>query len=362
MPPAVHAFTNEDLDVYMLGGNVQINPGSVGFDGTIYKTALESSFSASEAFRINFIDQNWANGPLSSFRLQFVHTHSSLSAGASFGSLSQKWINFYDITNGRTVYRIKNLSNVAGFSGWDSRCQLEYNTNTTPGAETWVAVGAPFQVPLYSVNTIEVIVGDSGGSFKWWVNNLLVAQLTGDTKFTSSTAIESVGFWGWGNNGLGLGRNTFAGIILCTADYMPYGLHVFNPQITGATAYGAGNAEQTSGAYTDINEKVLSTVTGLTMDAAGLLATFAAEDYPAALTGSPIMMARVAANARRGFTGPQNLKVAIQQAAGISYSTALALNGIGFTTVAANFPLDFNGDPWSAVVWNASEPGVESAA
>jgi hypothetical protein len=354
--PALYGFSNEDIDFHLLNGVVNSATSGISFDSNVVKTAIGVSQVRGESHRLYMTDQNWGGARRSAFRYQIAHYTQGGGGGLSFGAgPTGQFLEFSDIQGGRDLFAITNLS--AG-STFVSDCQAMYFNGSV-----WVNVGAPFTVPAgVGIHTITIEMDNSVGIFTWHFNGMLVASYSGDTIWTASADMDCIRHWGWGDQGSG-GHyaNWYSEHIFGSSNFMTYGLHVFNPRITGASAFGAGNSQQVAGVYTDINEDTLNTATGITQDTVGQLSTFAMADMPGSISGAPIFAARVAAMARRGNTGPQTMKLALQQTAGLQLSSAKSLNGIGLITVAEQFLLDYTGVPFSPTVVNAAEGGVQAA-
>lgn len=253
--PNIYSFTNSDIDFYLFGASIYTTPSAVGFNSNI-RTAINCSFLTSEGARIYLTDQCHGGAARSAFRFQFQHYTNATSSGTSFASFSPgNWVVFKDIASGRDVFRLghKNVNN----SSSTSTCYLQYNSNNTVGAATWVDVGAGVVVPAgVSTHTITVVISDTVGVLTWHMNGALMASLAGgDTKFTSSTTIDCISLWGWGNTGVGAYNNIFTAFQLTDENFMTFGLTPIDLVLTGNGA----NQAQVSGDYTVVNEAVLNT-------------------------------------------------------------------------------------------------------
>lgn len=354
--PTIYSFTNSDIDFFLFGASIHTTPSSVGFNSNI-RTAINCSFLTSEGARLYLTEQNHGGAARSAFRFQFQHYTNSTTSGTSFASFSPgNWVVFKDIGLGRDVFRLghKNVNNTSS----TSTCYLQYNSNTTVGAATWVDVGAGVLIPAaVSTHTITVVISDTVGVLTWHMNGALMASLTGgDTKFTSSTTIDCISLWGWGNTGVGAYNNIFAAFQLASEDFMTFGLTPIDAPLSGVGFY----QQQVSGTYTDVNETVIDTSTTKTFDTAGQKTTDTHVAFPVALASSPIMAVRLASYARRGTTGPQTMRHALQQPSGLTTSSAHPLNGIGYTTIADIFLLDPGTSAiWTPTTWNATEVGEQ---
>jgi hypothetical protein len=212
---------------------------------------------------------------------------------------------------------------------------------------------------VLSTHTITGLVADSGGILQWHINGALMTQLLGDTKFTAATTVDYAA--GWVPVGGGSGWNTdtaWSQIMFTSEDYMTYGLAVLNLELSGAGA----DATQDTGVYTDVNELVEDRTTGMTFDTVGDHFSGALADIAGISSGSPIMGFRVAADVRRGASGPSQVKLYVVIGGTRYYSPAIAVNGVGFVTVAYQWDLNpATSAPWTVTQINGLEIGVEAA-
>ena len=71
---------------------------------------------------------------------------------------------------------------------------------------------------------------------------------------------------------------------------------------------------------------------------------------------------RVAADVRRGASGPSQVKLYVVIGGTRYYSPAIAVNGVGFVTVAYQWDLNpATSAPWTVTQINGLEIGVEAA-
>jgi len=341
------AWTNDEVDVGMLSGVVDINPGSRGFDSTIVKKCLAVK-NAEEGWHIDLLTDAWGAAATAAWRYQFSATRSNQPYNSTAFLLL-----FSNQTDGRDLFGIRGApGNFAFYNGY----QLNYWSGTA-----WVAVGPIFLLPnVYHVITVTGLIGDAGGVIRVDVGGVMMAQLVGDTKFTASTTIDRIKHYGPGSSN-GDTWQYVAEMIYCNdSTSMTYGLRVADLALTAAGT----NGTQASGLVTDVNDVPASTATAMAFNAAGQKFTGIATDLPASMATSPILGVRLSALLRRGSTGPQTWLPAVHLATG-GYQTgpARTINGIGYTPVAYPFFVNpFTGVPWTYAEVNGMEYGGEAAA
>jgi hypothetical protein len=342
-------YGNDDIDVSLIGGTV-VTSGH-GMDTALVKTAIYSNAAyLTPSHSIYFTDQKWGGAALASFRLQFLANCGDVG---SFNTHTLKWLVFKNLTSGLEVFRICHVTATRNMT-------LQYNTSSTPGSPTWVAVGVTQTEPAgVHFHTLEVDIHDTTGVLKWYRDGILLASMTGDTKLIGVSTIEVVDFWGWSNDtGFGGGDYYWAMHLLTTVDYQPYGLQVVNPAINGAGAV----AGQDSGVYTDVNETTLNRANGLTLDTAGDGFSGTVADLAGTAATAPIMAVRAAADVRCGSTGPNDVKLFVRVSGTNYYSPSIPISGIGFVTVMYIWELNpATGLPWTIAEYNAAEVGCEAA-
>ena len=347
--PTLLGHSSHDHDFYILNGSVNTNPAARGFDANYVKTAIECS-QPGAGHRIYLRDQNWGGGPRTDVRVQVMHSY------ALFGNFQGTYgyvMLIKDLVTGKNLVRVYAITNSTNTLG------LWYNNSAT-AVENWVQVGGDWSTPQNTVFTLTVTyfrAGAGAGILQCHMNGALVAGSTTLNLTADGVAnFDAVDFGPHNTPGTG-GYNAFAEHIVGSYDFPTWGLRDVQGQITAAGT----NGSQSTGVYSDVNELVLNTATAMGFGAAGQRFTGVSTDLPAALASSPIMNVRVSANARPGATGPGQLKLVSQQSGGLQSSGAVTPGTVGFGTVAANFPLDQAGNPWTYANYNAAEPGVEAA-
>lgn len=357
--PTIRSFTNSDIDFYIFGASINTTSiAASGFNPAYTRSLIDCTSLTTEGARMYLTDQNHGGAARAAGRFQFGIYLNGSSFGSSFASFNPgNLIVLYDVATGRPVFRLghKNINNNAS----TSTIYLQYNSNPTVGSTTWVDVGAGVLVSAgLSIHTLTWLISDTVGILTWHQEGALMASLTGgDTKFTTSTTIDMIQLWGIGNTGTGGYQVRYGYFQLTDENYMTYGLTPVDIVLNGAGT----NSGQTSGTTADVNEAVNNTATGKTFDTNGQTSTDTVVAMSGTLSGSPVMAVRQASNLRRGASGPQNMKHAIQQVAGLDLATINAINGIGFTTVADIWLLNpRTGLPWTIAGINGSEFGMQA--
>lgn len=346
--PTLLGHSSHDHDFYVINGFVNATPNTRGFDTNYVKSCIEC-FQYGSSHRIYLRDQNWGGAPRADVRVQVEHSY------AVFGNFAGQYgyvIVIGDAVTGKRLVRLYAPSNGSTALG------LWYNNSAT-AVENWVQVGADVAIPQNQVgtHTLTYYRHASAGILQWHFNGALLAGST--TLNLTADGLSNFDYIDFGAHNLAGsgGFNAFAGHIVGSYDFPTYGLKDVQGQITAAGTTGT----QAVGIFSDVNELILNTASAMGFSAAGQRFTGVSTDLPAALATSPILNVRVSANARPGATGPGQLKLALQQAGGLALSGALTPGTVGFGTVAANFPLDQGGNPWTYANYNAAEPGVEAA-
>lgn len=341
-------FSNEDIDLALMGGTM--TTANVGYDLDIVKTAVQTNSPTTEAWRIYLTEAKWGGAARASFRFQFAYRFEV----GSFATYPGQTLVLKSISSGLDLFRI------AVVPGQSRNFQLQYNSSSVVGAPTWVNVGAaqtePDGIHIY---TVTVNIADAGGILDVHRDGILIASLGGgDTKFIGVSTIDCIAGWPVSNStGFG-GFNFWSQFILGTVDYLTYGLQVANPPIDAAGAV----ATQDSGAYTDVNEPILNRANGITLDTVGDGFSGTVQNLAGAAATAPIMALRVAADVRRGSSGPNKVKLFVRVGGTNYYSPALDVEGVGFVGVAYVWELNpATVLPWTVAEFNAVEIGVEAA-
>jgi hypothetical protein len=123
---------------------------------------------------------------------------------------------------------------------------------------------------------------------------------------------------------------------------------------------GAGSTSAWTGAYTDIDEAVTSDADFISSGTANQVSTFAQTAIPT-LTGYVVRAVCVSARAKRGSSGPQNIRMALRSAGTNYFSGSDISLGLGYAPVQTIWATD----PATSAAWvntaiSSLEPGVKS--
>lgn len=224
-----------------------------------------------------------------------------------------------------------------------------YGNTGTAAAPTWTLLGSTFGWSTSREDWDLKLTLGSPHSAEFYINGALKASGT----FTNASLTNIGGFCGTSyENSI---PNTWSQLLGTE------GLSTINAKVFNKRASGAGTTSGWSGAYTDVNEAVLSDTTVLTALTAGLKTTLAYGDVTVP-TGYSIGSVWLWTRANNDGGAPANLKP-VCRSSGTDYS------GSSFSGMAVgigNFPKAYSSDPATSAAWtqsgyNAAEFGVESA-
>jgi hypothetical protein len=209
----------------------------------------------------------------------------------------------------------------------------------------WVNTGAAFGLTAGVRNVLVMIFNLTAGSFELYVNGALATSGSGWTGGPS----QITSFRG----GSMRGSTSFFSQIM-VADYDLRDAHLMKSPITGDSA--VNNAG--TGAYTDVNETILSESTAIAMTAAGKRGfTHSAITVPSGLA----IFARVL-NARARVSGGvvTDGKLGVRSG-GANYSSASKAFTSGYESRGHIVELNPDGDvPWSLAAFNSAEDFIEA--
>jgi hypothetical protein len=133
-------------------------------------------------------------------------------------------------------------------------------------------------------------------------------------------------------------------------------------KVNSRVASGAGNVNNWTGAYTDVNEATISDATLLSTVNVGDKFTFAMQDAAAVPTGFGIRSVFQWSRAKVSGAAPNNLKHVIRQS-GVDYdSPNVAGINYGLGPVATNWGANApGGGAWSKTIFDAIEMGAKAA-
>ncbi len=241
--------------------------------------------------------------------------------------------------NGTDLFRIEHLNALATFQYWNSSW-IDIGTGTAPG------------IGVLHRYDVQVIMHDTTGVAKLWINGVEVASLGGgDTIFTSETDIDTAS---WGRATFQSQASTYSGVIIADEDTrsMVY---------AQAAIDGDGGETDWTGASTDIDEVGFDDADSIQSSVNAEKSTFTFGALPSAYnSGYSVVGVGVSARAIKGLTGPSNLQLACRSNSvnGFSSNKALALTLEAYQHVFTVNPDTTN--PWSFSEADASEIGVQA--
>lgn len=201
--------------------------------------------------------------------------------------------------------------------------------------------------------SVRIRMNDTTGAFAFYTNG--GEQGTGlvnaDTILTAATNINRIQFSNWSAVSA-----FFSEIIVADEDTRNMRLAALSP-----TADGANTAW--TGTFADVDETGATDSDYLTSGTNGQKDTFVMSDIHSSVSTMGVHSVVVSARARRGTTGPANLKT-VARISGTDYSSA-NLSGIdtglrGLQSILATNPA--TSSAWTQSAVNGAEFGVESAA
>lgn len=269
-------------------------------------------------------------------------THVSLthttSSGAALSYYPLVWLNGSDVE----VLRLKHV--------------------TTSGAETvsfehWTgaawASGSAVSVPLASNMQIldaRFVVNSASGTAALYVAGTERINATVDlSAIASIRKVRATGSTAGGFNG----TIRFSQLIVATQSTIGYRLGTCYPSAAGATS-------SWTGAYSDIDETVYSDADFINSAAANQISTFAQTAIPT-LSGYVVRAVAVSTRAKRGSSGPQNMRHALRVSGTDYFSGSDIALGLGYTPTQTIWETN----PATAAAWvntaiAAIQPGAKS--
>lgn len=241
------------------------------------------------------------------------------------------------------------LSHTTGSFGAAENIGIEHLVSST-----WTAIGSTISsVPMssslqdivchFTVNNVsglgEIYVGGS-------------QRLTQSVDLSAITSIRKVRVFGGAAGGFNY-ETRFSQ--LAVADVSLIGFVLGTCPLTGA-----GSTSSWTGTYASIDEAVYSDADFISSDTANQVSTFAQTPI-ATLTGYVIRAVCVSARAKRGSSGPQNIRMALRSAGTNYFSGSDIALGLGYAPVQTIWATD----PATSAAWvntaaASLEPGAKS--
>jgi hypothetical protein len=186
---------------------------------------------------------------------------------------------------------------------------------------TWTTIGSPLLMTNNTgyTFTFRFKFHASAGELSFWINNVLIGQVTGNTNaYNSAGFLSEMDFQ---NPSIGSGANgdhDYAEVLI-TKNENPYAMKVKTHVLNGTGADSAW-----TGAYTDVDEADPSTTDIISSATANQISTFATDDLPA-IGADVIRAVQVSVMARCGSTGPQNIQTVLYASATNQFGATQAL-------------------------------------
>lgn len=197
---------------------------------------------------------------------------------------------------------------------------------------TWTAIGSAVTVTDDVQQEIDIkVVPGASGSAELYVSG--TRRTSGSASITQFASLRYA--WVTPYHGRAYSSQYVVG------DEPTVGLRVLTGPATGDGADTAG-----VGSYANINEAVFNDAAFNTFASANQVRTY---DIGVDLTGYEVLAVGVAARAKCGASGPQNIQLALRSAGTNYFSTTKALNN-GYSNVFAAWALD----PATAAAWTAA--------
>lgn len=248
-----------------------------------------------------------------------------------------------DSTTGNEILRLKALN---------AETYFQYHNGSA-----WVDISGilPFSDDtLYQID-IECDVDGSTGSFALYIDGVKNAELTGNTDFRSGAQADKILFWNQ-NHSTSSSQYTvyFTEVIVADEPTVNWRLVTLWPD-------GNGNHTAWTGDYTDIDEAEYDTADQVDTTTAAQRESFTIRDIPTVFADLDVAAVVVAALAKRGTTGPQDLQIMVRTNSLDFDSSSVGLSNVAyerFQNVWATNP--DTSAAWTQAEVNALEIGVES--
>jgi hypothetical protein len=271
-----------------------------------------------------------------------IEIQNNTSTNAVLTSYPIYWLDGGDVP-------VLRLSHTTGSFGAAETVGLEHLVSST-----WTACGSAISsVPMSTsleVLDIRWIVNSATGTAELYVGGSL--RLTATVDLSAITSIRKVRIYGGAAGGFNY-ETRFSQVIVADASTIGYRLGTCYPSGTGSTSAWTGS-------YADVDEAVYSDADFISSGTAAQVSTFAQTAIPT-LTGYVVRAVCVSARAKRGSSGPQNIRMALRSAGTNYFSGADIALGLGYAPVQTIWETD----PATSAAWvntaiASLEPGVKS--
>jgi hypothetical protein len=217
---------------------------------------------------------------------------------------------------------------------------------------SWITTGSGGTIgTLIKTISVRLTIDDTLGEYSVYIDGGLLGTLTGDTKFTSATAIDRIE---WRDDNNNIMSHIVSEWIVADEDTRDLRVAALSP-----TADGANTAW--TGTYADVDETGVNDADFASSTSANDVETYVMGDIHSSVAGYNVAALVVSMRARRGASGPQNLQGAVR-ISGTNYTsssvdaltTSFAPRRAVFTTnPATSFP-------WLQAAVNGAEIGMKS--
>lgn len=229
--------------------------------------------------------------------------------------------------------------------------RIAWNSGTG-ASPVWTSLGANITITFGVISTIDFSVTlGSPHTANFYVNTSLFRTGT----FTQALFTNVAGVRLAGTKSSASNNNHFYSQILCARD-----LSTIGAKVRTSRASGAGNSNDWSGTFANINEPINSDATVQSAVSAGLKSTHAMSDITVT-AGFEIRSIFHWLRAKNDGSAPNNIKSVLRHG-GADYATG-NLSGltVGYSPIGARYDTDPLLSNWTQSSWNAIEAGYESA-
>jgi hypothetical protein len=211
-----------------------------------------------------------------------------------------------------------------------STLRLQYNSGTL-ASPVWTQIGFDITIPAGLVTWNLILTIDAAGTahtYQMLLNN--VYQFSGTFSMSLLTRVDNVNFVG----------NTSVTFIVSQV-MATIGIGLVGSFVGCLKASGVGSNAGMIGAYTDVNEAILSDATLVSSGTAAQKTTFAMADLPA-ISGLTVgAESRHTFRAKNDGSAPANLKSVIRQSGSDTSSSAVSGMGAGFAPFTVSYNLTY---------------------
>lgn len=327
------------MTIYFMGGEMG---AFIPSDSTVVEIAsISGTFNPSFArcaILCNYTENYIESPSIGSLTTAWMHCDMQLGPFPGSGTR----FSWYD---GSAAERIRIIGDATG------TLSVQYNVGAG-----WVTAGSQISVTMGSRQTIDlqVVCNSASGSIKLYIAG--TQRITSGTiDLSAITALNKNRFLGYTEPSSGLATHTYVSQVI-VANESTIGMRLLTryPNAAGATS-------SWTGAYTDIDEIVYEDADFILSGSNNQVSTFG-QTGPA-ITGYTVRAVGVTARARKGASGPQNLRHALR-VSGTDYFSgsdiALDAGYLATETIWETNPA--TSAAWVNTAIDALQPGVKSIA